>query len=180
MRFSRPHRSNYRTASPSWTHADLLWTGALRDVACVRRQSFSERVGIFKWVVDGALAFLNFNGLTPPLEIHEATEDYRRQEDPIGTFIDDACLVTGDPGDTEKPFDLFTAYERFAIKTGAIKVKESTFYSRLPDVTRRTYRSADGKHCRIDKSRTNSGVVHCGIKIRETWLAGARDAGGSR
>ncbi len=139
-----------------------------------------ERVGIFKWIVDGALAFLNFGGLNPPREIHEATEDYRRQEDPIGTFIDDACQVTGDPDDTEKPFDLFTAYERFAIETGAIKVKESTFYRRLPDVTRRTYRSEDGKQCRIDKSRTNSGVVYRGIKIRETWLAGEHDSDGSR
>lgn len=132
----------------------------------------AEASGILKWAVEGALDFLNLGGLNPPAEILNATQEYREEEDPIGSFLTNACFITGDADDTEKPFDLFAAYERYAVETGSIKVKDATFYRRLPDAARRTFQKPDGTSCKIEKSRTNKGVVYRGINVREEWVSG--------
>mgnify|MGYP006347792955 CR=1 FL=1 len=46
--------------------------------------------GIFRWIVDGLVDWLE-NGLTEPLAVIEATAQYRDDSDPLGRFIKD-CL----------------------------------------------------------------------------------------
>lgn len=59
---------------------------------------FAERAGILNWLVEGLLSYLE-GGLQEPQQVLDATLGYRADSDPIGSFLADACLVTGDPGD---------------------------------------------------------------------------------
>lgn len=135
------------------------------------RKLLQEAPGILRWAVEGALDFLNSRGLHPPREILDATQEYREEEDPVGSFIRNACDVTGDDRDQEKPFDLFCAYERYAQASGTVKVKDTTFYRRLPDAARRTWPSPDGETMRqFHKAKSNGTPVYRGIRIRDEWL----------
>lgn len=134
------------------------------------RKLLGEASGILKWAVDGALDFLNSGGLMPPREILDATQEYREEEDPIGSFLRNACDVTGHDRDQEKPFDLFCAYERYAQASGTVKVKDTTFYRRLPDAARRTWPSPDGETMQqFHKAKTNGTPIYRGIRIRDEW-----------
>lgn len=131
----------------------------------------TEASGILKWAVEGALDYLNLGGLKPPAEILDATQEYREEEDPIGSFIRNACDVTGDDRDQEKPFDLFMSYERYCLASGTVKVKDTTFYRRLPDAARRTWPAPDGTALQqFHKVKSNGAPVFRGIRIRDEWL----------
>lgn len=131
----------------------------------------AEAPGILRWAVAGALDYLNSGGLMPPAEILDATQEYREEEDPIGSFIRHACDVTGDDRDQEKPFDLFCAYDRFCTASGTIKVKDTTFYRRLPDAARRTWPAPQGNGLQqFHKAKTNGTPVYRGIRIRDEWM----------
>jgi putative DNA primase/helicase len=135
------------------------------------KKLLKEAPGILKWAVDGALDFLNSRGLHPPRDILDATQEYREEEDPIGSFLRNACEVTGEDFDQEKPFDLYSAYERWCGDSGTIKVKDTTFYRRLPDATRRTWPYGDGGELRqFRKAKSNGAVLYRGLRIRDEWL----------
>lgn len=59
---------------------------------------WEERSGILNWLIEGLLAYLE-GALQEPQQVLDATNEYRADSDPIGTFLADACLVTGDPDD---------------------------------------------------------------------------------
>lgn len=141
------------------------------------RKLDAEAPGILKWMVEGAIEYLNCGELLPPQVIIDATQEYREEEDPIGSFIRHACEVTGNTDDIEKPFDLYSAYERYALASGIIKLKDNIFNRRLPDAARRTWTSPDGGTVqRFFKAKTMGLIVFRGIRIREEWLP--KDAGG--
>jgi len=132
----------------------------------------AEAAGILKWAVDGALDFLNSGGLHPPADILDATQEYREEEDPIGSFIRNACDVTGDDRDQEKPADLFISYDRFCAASGTVKVKDTTFYRRIADAARRTWPAPDGATMQqFHKIKSNGMPVYRGLRIRDEWQA---------
>lgn len=132
----------------------------------------AEAAGILKWAVEGAIDFLNSGGLLPPRDILDATQEYREEEDPIGSFIRNACDVTGDDRDQEKPADLYFSYDRFCVTTGTVKVKDTTFYRRLPDAARRTWPAPDGATMQqFHKVKTNGTPIYRGIRVRDEWIA---------
>jgi putative DNA primase/helicase len=57
---------------------------------------WAERSGVLNWLIDGLLQYLEA-GLQEPAQVRDATQDYRADSDPIGSFLGDACVVTGDP-----------------------------------------------------------------------------------
>ncbi|MBU2963346.1 hypothetical protein KO516_21470 [Citreicella sp. C3M06] len=59
---------------------------------------WSERAGILNWLAEGLVSYLE-SGLQEPQQVLDATQEYRADSDPIGTFLGDACLVSGDPDD---------------------------------------------------------------------------------
>ena len=136
------------------------------------RKLLAEAAGILRWAVEGALDYLNSGGLHPPREILDATQEYREEEDPIGGFLRNACDITGDDGDQEKPFDLYCSYERWASAAGTVKVKDTTFYRRLPDAARRTWPAPGGDGLKqFHKAKSNGTPVYRGLRIRDEWLA---------
>jgi putative DNA primase/helicase len=51
----------------------------------------AERAGILRWAVEGCLAWQK-EGLEPPEVVKNATDNYRDEMDPVGTFIDERCM----------------------------------------------------------------------------------------
>lgn len=130
----------------------------------------AERDAILAWAVKGALDFLNQGGLNAPAAILDATQEYREDQDPIGAFIRGACDVTGDAtNDAENPVNLFMAYERFATQNGIVKLKDTTFYRRLPDATKRAWAHADGTMRTFSKAKSDGATLYRGIQIKHEW-----------
>jgi putative DNA primase/helicase len=57
----------------------------------------AEAAGILRWIVEGCLAWQQ-GGLQPPKAVLDATEEYRRESNPIGDFLDDRCTRDPIPG----------------------------------------------------------------------------------
>ena len=52
----------------------------------------SERGGILAWMIEGCLAWQR-QGLNPPAIVREATADYLAEEDVVGQWVGDRCLL---------------------------------------------------------------------------------------
>jgi putative DNA primase/helicase len=55
---------------------------------------WEERAGILNWLIEGLMAFLE-GGLQEPAQVLEATQEYRADSDPIGSFLGECCVVSG-------------------------------------------------------------------------------------
>jgi putative DNA primase/helicase len=53
-----------------------------------------ERSGILNWMIDGLLDYLE-GGLQEPAKVVQATEDYRKDSDPLGDFLATGCEIDG-------------------------------------------------------------------------------------
>lgn len=53
-----------------------------------------ERPGILNWLIDGLVDYLE-GGLQEPAQVLEATEEYRKDSDPIGDFLSTCCIIEG-------------------------------------------------------------------------------------
>ncbi len=78
---------------------------------------WQERNGIFNWLVEGLIDYLE-GGLQEPKDVLDATLDYRADSDPIGTFLADCCLVSGDPDDFTTARDLMDGFNLWLDQKG--------------------------------------------------------------
>lgn len=81
--------------SATWRRIHLIrWPVTIpegeRDGFLQDRLIREEAAGILAWIVRGALAWRE-EGLNPPDEVHQAREEYQRDEDVVGQFVED-CL----------------------------------------------------------------------------------------
>lgn len=132
------------------------------------RKLRAEAEGVFAWMVDGALEYLNY-GLAPPDKVLMATQEYREESDPIGAFIRGACLVSGQEHDSSTPGDLFIGYSNWASREGAAEFKQATFARRFPDYTRMSWEGPDGKMHQFWKAKS-SGTFYRGIVVRDEFV----------
>lgn len=70
---------------------------------------WAERDGILAWCVAGAIDYLN-NGLNEPASVIQATEDYRKDSDPLRVFLTEECEITGNGDHFETGRDLADAF----------------------------------------------------------------------
>jgi len=75
----------------------------------------AEAPGILRWAIDGARRWQE-SGLTEPAAVRAATADYRAEQDVIGDFITETCILL--PGISTPFKDLYDAYQRWAEATG--------------------------------------------------------------
>jgi len=134
-----------------------------------------EAAGVFAWMVEGALEYLNY-GLETPRQVTAASEEYRQESDGIGTFIRLACVVTGSTEDKEEPLDLYMAFEKFADREGVFKVTRSTFEKRFSKATERAFEGPDGQMRQFKRHRSNGRTYYQGITIHPDWHGGAGDS----
>jgi P4 family phage/plasmid primase-like protien len=110
------------------------------------------REAFLAWTVAGAVEFYK-NGLNPPREVLEATEEYRRNMDSVQLFIEEKIDPTSGPNDRENSTNLYNCYKDFCENEDFKKVSHKAFAQKLstkPGVTR---------------ERKNDGSHYCGIKL---------------
>lgn len=128
-----------------------------------------EAPAVFAWMVEGAVEYLN-EGLSIPEAVRAASQEYREESDPIGTFIRVACLVTGETEANEKPLDLFMAYERFADAEGVFKFNRATFEKRFAKASGRSWEDGEGHMRQFQKAKSHGATVYRGIRVRAEWM----------
>ncbi|ASR85270.1 DNA polymerase/primase [Mycobacterium phage SirPhilip] len=77
-----------------------------------------EGAAILAWIVAGARQIVA-DGLREPASVMAATKEYSEQEDALGRFIAECCLLTpGATGGGAKPAMVLKAYQRWAMTNG--------------------------------------------------------------
>lgn len=83
-----------------------------------------ELPGILAWCVQG-LRDWQENGLNPPSEVILATEEYRKEEDILGAFLDENCTVM--PGLSAKAIAIYSRFCKWAGKANHPIVNQTRF-----------------------------------------------------
>lgn len=74
-----------------------------------------EAPGILAWLVQGFNEWRE-RGLKPPPAVLQAVEQYKEEEDVVGLFIRDCCVIA--PGTTAKGQELYDAYKSWCEREG--------------------------------------------------------------
>ena len=76
----------------------------------------AEGPGILRWAVEGCMEWQRMNGLVPPREVREATEDYRSEMDKLKDFLEDECVLAAHARVSTAA--LWKAYEQWGDEQG--------------------------------------------------------------
>ena len=114
-----------------------------RDPMLVQKM-LAEGPGILNWLVAGAQAYLE-SGLAPPAQVMAATDTLRKEADPYGKFLDEACLVTGDDRDSLSSRELMLCFMFWQMQRGETPFKERTISTNMKDHSRRWRSPKTGK-----------------------------------
>jgi putative DNA primase/helicase len=104
----------------------------------------AEAPGILAWLVRGCLAWQR-DGLRAPVEVRQATEDYRRESETLAAFYEAVCIVGADQqvGASE----LFSAYQAWSGRMGLKPREQLTLKAFGRDIRKRF--NAVEKHNRV-------------------------------
>ncbi|MGQ9367711.1 DNA primase family protein [Azospirillum sp. ST 5-10] len=120
-----------------------------------------EKDGILSWLLDG-LWLWHEEGLDPPDAIRAAVEEYQRDSDPIGEFLD-ACTLPS-PGERVTAHALYQAYCTWCQDNAVDALKANAFGRRMRD-----------RGARVQKSM---GINHyVGLRLQSPATAPAGGAG---
>jgi P4 family phage/plasmid primase-like protien len=111
-----------------------------------------ELSGILAWCVSGCLEW-QASGLNPPAEVTEATEQYSKDQDILGAFVAQCCLVNG--GIRERSADIYAAYRTWAERSGEIPVNQIRFGKAMTE--------------RGFTRETSDGTWYNGIGLHQEW-----------
>ena len=124
-----------------WDH-DFMLDPDKKDKNVVLSELRNELPGILNWCIAGLSDRLH-NGLNCPIEVTEATEQYRATSDILGQFIEECCIVGRDHEVVKG--ELYTRYEQWmkdenhypqASNKFSEKLKERGFEARKSGGTR--------------------------------------------
>jgi putative DNA primase/helicase len=90
----------------------------------------AEAEGILAWAVQGATLWRQ-QGLGKPPEVLAANDDWRSENDQLGRFIDECCVVSDGFSGRARP--LYLAYRQWAEGAGENAISETMFGKRLRD-----------------------------------------------
>ncbi|MDP3960297.1 MAG: phage/plasmid primase, P4 family [Pseudorhodobacter sp.] len=107
------------------------------------------------------------NGLQEPDSVLNATAEFREDSDPFGSFLDEACVVTGDAMDTVKTRDLTNAFHFWLLERSEGAFKDRTVSLALKDRSRRWVSRKTGR--RFTLRKTNGQNVYDGIKLADLF-----------
>jgi putative DNA primase/helicase len=139
---------------------------------------WQDRAGIFNWLVQGLLDYLE-GGLQEPQAVLEATSDYRADSDPIGTFLADCCIVSGDPADFMTSRDLMDGFNLWLDQKGEGMWGSRTVSLKLKALAGRWRDPGTGKTFSAGKQRvTGYRGIRFQDMFRRDFDAAPRNAGG--
>ena len=107
-----------------------------RDEKLGDRLFEQERPGILNWMIQGLLDYLE-GGLQEPAQVTQATEEYRKDSDPIGDFLATGCDIDGG-GDFLSARDLVDACYLYLL--------ENTSHAWQPGNLQRKIKERAGKY----------------------------------
>lgn len=145
---------------------------AERDPLIVNRM-MAEAPGILNWLVEGARAYLEA-GLAPPAEVSQATDELRQDADPYGKFLDDACVVSGDPADSISARELMLCFQFWQMRRGETPFKDRTVAVNMKDHSRRWRSPRTGKQFAARETGRFNG--YDGLRLTEFFAGEWRDA----
>lgn len=140
---------------------------------------FEEREGIFARIVKAGLEYLE-SGLGVPESVTAATAAFREESDPFGAFLDEACMVSGDPKDSMTSRELMLAFQFWQMINGMGAFRDGTVTRALKDRSRRWASRRTGARF---SERKGGGTMHYdGIRLSDTfrrqWETAPKDAQG--
>ena len=135
----------------------------------------AEAPGILRWMVEGLLAYLE-GGLQEPDKVLEATKDYRSDSDPIGSFLTECCVVTGEESDFMLAREMIEAFNVWNMDREGSEWTGRTISLRLKDKAGRWRHPATGMTF-IRGKRSATG--YRGIKLTDTFAETVRTAAGT-
>lgn len=94
------------------------------------RKLLAEAEGILAWAVEGARLWGQV-GLGKPPEVVAASDDWRSENDQLGRFIEECCVVSESLGGKARP--LYECYRQWAEGGGENAITETLFGRRLKD-----------------------------------------------
>jgi putative DNA primase/helicase len=133
---------------------------------------FDEAPGILNWLVEGLLSYLEI-GLAPPASVTAATEEYRRESDPLGEFLATCCVVTGDETDFIKAADLVKAFAFYLLERGETPWKDRTTSLQLSDKAARWRHPDTGRRFMKTKASVSQ---YAGLRFVDTFKRRFDDA----
>lgn len=136
-------------------------------------QLWAEASGILSWCVDGLIAWLE-TGLREPQPVTDATNAYRAESDPMGTFLSDACVVTGAAADRLMARDAVDAFNFWMAERGESEWRERTVQKRLKEKAGRWRHPETGLMFDAIKSRGIAG--YSGVRLTDLFERRYRDA----
>ncbi|MCL5102952.1 MAG: phage/plasmid primase, P4 family [Armatimonadetes bacterium] len=113
-----------------------------RDPLLAYKLSF-EMTGILAWAVEGYLKYRK-EGLNPPEAVQAATAEYRNENDHVGRFIAECCVV--DTAVSVESTQLYDDFERWRIEGGEAYLSRKQFASELRERGFINYRQSGGRH----------------------------------
>jgi putative DNA primase/helicase len=126
---------------------------------------WAERAGIFAWLVEGLLSYLEI-GLQPPQTVREATDEYREESDPLGTFLTTCCVVTGDPKDSILSQRVVEAVQFHFLERGLTGWRATTITKGFAVKSRQWRNPGSGK--RFEKSKA-SRTQYIGLRLTDEF-----------
>lgn len=145
---------------------------AERDPLIVHRM-MAEAPGILNWLIEGARAYLEA-GLAPPAEVSQATDELRQDADPYGKFLDDACVVSGDPADSISARELMLCFQFWQMRRGETPFKDRTVAVNMKDHSRRWRSPRTGKQFAARETGRFNG--YDGLRLTDFFAGEWRDA----
>jgi putative DNA primase/helicase len=111
----------------------------------------AEYPGILQWAIEGCLAWQR-NGLNPPDVVRDATIEYFGEEDVLGRWISECCILNAQEKATSNA--LFTSWKEWAEKAGEFAGSQKNFSQSLE--------TRDG----ISRYRTEQARGYRGIRLK--------------
>lgn len=149
-----------------------------RDPLIVQRM-LAEGPGILNWLVEGAISYLE-GGLAPPSQVSQATDTLRKDSDPYGKFLDEACVVTGDVRDSISSRDLMLCFMFWQMQKGETPFKERTISTNMKDHSRRWRSPATGRQFVARETGRFNG--YDGLRLsdlfKQEWEKAPKDTAG--
>jgi putative DNA primase/helicase len=149
-----------------------------RDKDLGERLFAQERSGILNRLRDGLLDYLE-GGLGVPDRVSDATKEFREESDPVGTFLDQCCVITGEHRDSIGARDLGEAFNFWLSDSGMGEFKPRTVAIKLKEKAGRWKSRVTGQCFTARKSSSN---YYDGIQFNavfgQRWKDAPRDAQG--
>lgn len=133
---------------------------------------FAEAPGVLNWMVKGALYYLEA-GLREPDAVRDATAALRAEMDYYGTFLGEACVVSGDSRDKMQASELVNAFHFWLAMRGEGQFRDRRVAMGLKDKSRKYRSPTTGQQ--YTELKSGGRMFYTGIRLGDLFARDWRD-----